>query len=39
MDADILTSLWLGFMVAMFAVVLYGIRRLSRRQRMAKGEI
>ena len=39
MDADILTSLWLGFLVLLACGVLYGIRKLDRRQRMAKGEI
>lgn len=39
MPADILIHLWLGFLVAMFCVVLYGIRKLDRRQRVAKGEI
>jgi hypothetical protein len=37
MDADILTNLWLGFLVAMFCVVLYGIHRLQRRHRKAMG--
>lgn len=37
MPADILIHLWLGFLVAMFCVVLYGIHRLQRRQRLAKG--
>jgi|LNAP01.1.fsa_nt_gb hypothetical protein len=39
MPADILIHLWLGFLVAMFCVVLYWIRKLDRRQRVAKGEI
>lgn len=39
MDADILIHLWLGFLVAMFCVVLHWIRKLDRRQRVAKGEI
>jgi hypothetical protein len=38
MDADILIHLWLGFLVGLACGVLYGINRLQRRQRMAKGE-
>lgn len=37
MTSDILIHLWLGFLVAMFCVVLYWIRKLDRRQRLAKG--
>lgn len=39
MTANILTNLWLGFLVLLACGVLYGIRRLDRRQRMAKGEL
>lgn len=39
MTADILTNLWLGFLVILACGVLYGIRKLDRRQRMAKGEL
>ena len=39
MDAETLTSLWLGFLVLLACGVLYGIRKLDRRQRLAKGEI
>ena len=37
MTSDILIHLWLGFLVAMFCVVLYGIHRLQRRHRKAMG--
>jgi flagellar biogenesis protein FliO len=37
MPSYILTHLWLGFLVAMFFVVLYGIHRLQRRHRKATG--
>ena len=39
MDAETLTHLWLGFLVLLACGLLYGIRKLDRRQRMAKGEI
>jgi hypothetical protein len=39
MDADILIHLWLGFLVVLACGVLYWIRKLDRRQRMARGEI
>lgn len=37
MDADILIHLWVGFLLAMFGVVLYVIHRLQRRHRKAAG--
>jgi len=37
MTSDILTHLWLGFLVVLACGVLYGIRKLDRRQRLAKG--
>lgn len=37
MTSDILIHLWLGFLVAMFCVVLYAISRLQRRHRKAMG--
>lgn len=37
MDADILIHLWVGFLLAMFVVVLYVISRLQRRRRKAMG--
>lgn len=37
MDADILIHLWVGFLLVMFCVVLYGIHRLQRRHRKAMG--
>ena len=39
MPADILTHLWMGFLVVLACGVLYGIRKLDRRQRVANGEI
>ena len=39
MDAETLTSLWLGFLVLLACGVLYGIRKLGRRQRLARGEL
>ena len=39
MDADILINLWLGFLVVLACGVLYGIRKLGRRQRLARGEL
>lgn len=39
MPAYILANLWLGFLVVLACGVLYVIRKLDRRQRMAKGEI
>jgi len=37
MPADILTNLWLGFLVILACGVLYGIHRLQRRHRKAMG--
>lgn len=37
MPSYILTHVWLGFLVLMFCVVLYGIHRLQRRRRKAMG--
>lgn len=39
MDADILTHLWIGFLIVLTCGTGYAIRKLDRRQRMAKGEI
>lgn len=39
MPANILTNLRLGFLVILACGVLYGIRKLDRRQRVANGEI
>lgn len=37
MPADILTNLWLGFLVLLAGGVLYGIRKLDRCHRKAMG--
>lgn len=37
MTQDILTNLWLGFLVILACGVLYGIHRLQRRHRKAMG--
>lgn len=37
MTADILTNLWLGFLVLLACGVLYGINRLQRMHRKAMG--
>jgi hypothetical protein len=34
MTSDILTHLWLGFLVVLACGVLYGIRKLSRRHEL-----
>jgi hypothetical protein len=35
---EILFHLWLGFMLILSGGVLYGIRRLTRRQRLVRGD-